>query len=307
MSDKHDDLIVVRDRRRRRFYVADNLIIDHYLPIIGDKGLTLYSLLCRLASDKVEMARPGYGLLCEHTGWSRSTVWAYRRLLELVGLVKVVSGGGRRTNVYYLLDVQPLSEAGISAITDKVQRGFNNGFQRQILERLNGWRSLQSRFHAPERVTVVGQGEFGQGEFSFHGEATQFHHETGPRDEWTTQFHGETGSTRIDQESKNKNQEQAAATRPATPPVAADVASALSEAGILATSHLSIVLGWFGATGEALTVDDVSAWVDYVEATNASRPDRRGHLRSGFIVDQLRRGNAAPQAAQDSMTFAFIN
>ena len=297
---ENDDLIIVRDRRRRRFWVADNLIVDHYLPIIGDKGLTLYSLLCRLASDKLEMARPGYVLLCEHTGWSRSTVWAYRRLLEVVGLVEVVSGGGRRTNVYYLLDVQALDLFKVAAISERVEREYKNGFQRQVLERLQGWRPLQARFQdAPKKRVQVAD----QPGFEFYDETTPFHGETGSRDDETTPFHGETRSTISGQELEDKKKEQEAIT---TGPADGKsvVVAAMIEAGILAVSHGRLLAAW-----PDMTAEDVLAWREYVHRENVRRPGAA--LGPGFIVAELSAKHTAPAACYlagaDDVGFTFIN
>ncbi len=304
------EIIVVRDRRRPGYYTADNLIVKHYLPVIGDKGFTLYSILCCLAVDKIERSSAPYSALAEHTGWSKSTIWAYRRLLEIVELIEVEQGVGRQRNLYYLLDVVPLDVARVDTIRERVVGEFRNGFQRQVLERLDGWKPWADRLAIrPKRtIKIAGQDEE-QVPLWFHsetiardgetiardGETIARDGETIARDGETLWFHGETTTPPITrtnkQEPKPKNQKDNS--NNGAGKIDAAIASALLFAGIIEGQHRAICEQWRTETGEELTAQVVLLWAQYVMEANIGR-EKRNQLRPGFIVDQLRRGNHAP-------------
>lgn len=130
-----DTVIIVRDRRDQPWYWKHNLIQDHYRPLIGGIGHDLYDLYCRHASNEDQSCNPSFSLIAAHLNISRNSITYYNLWLEWVGLVvrdrpevaEVVAGRRRmrrlagRSNTYYLLPVEPLTEQRIEEIRQKVE------------------------------------------------------------------------------------------------------------------------------------------------------------------------------------------
>ena len=139
---------VVRDRRKPRRFSIDNIVMDDWLPLLGAVGFGFYALLSRLARMGEEKSFPGYSLISEHLGVSRSTVAAYVRFLQLSELVHVVSGNSRRSNTYYLLEPRPVTDEVLAELAAGVAAAWpeDNSFRRTFERRLASWSPLRSRF-----------------------------------------------------------------------------------------------------------------------------------------------------------------
>lgn len=99
------------DGRRKEWFSVDNIIVDEYLPRIGDKAFSLYCYLSRKADNGSGKSFPRQSEIERMFGWSNSTVRRALKTLIDEGLVKRVprfrdTDGGQMANDYYLVDVQ---------------------------------------------------------------------------------------------------------------------------------------------------------------------------------------------------------
>lgn len=297
--------LIVRDRRQAGHYRIDNEIMAEWYPIIREHGLALYNLLALLAEDGKECARPGLSLLTDYLGWSRSTVHSYRQLLEWCGLIAVDAGDQQRANVYYLLSVPHVSPETLAPLRVTVAEGWpqSHKLRTSVLQRIDTWTPISCHFKARRKVITEKEQPTLPGLPSAHS-APQRAPSALPSTPSAPQrapsappsAHSAPDQQHSDQLPTQQDQDQEATTttEPGIVYLAADVAAALAEAGILAAQHQRIAQGWHKATGRHLTVGDITAWAEYVRDVNSKRFDERQHLRPGFIVDNLRRGNTAP-------------
>lgn len=109
-SRKDKDMTIVphiaKDKRKEKFIMVDNIIIDKYLTIIGPAAYVIYSVLIRRSRDGYSF--PGLSHLQEVSGLSRNTVIKAIETLEEEGLINVVRPnrkGGRTSNEYWILEV----------------------------------------------------------------------------------------------------------------------------------------------------------------------------------------------------------
>lgn len=173
-------VIHVRDRRKPKQYIVDNLIMDEYFPLIGPLGYSVYSQLVRMSNERSgEQARASLRMLCAHLGIkSRAVLGYYISLLEITGLVfkdlpevivqqgkkKVKKKLGNRSNTYYILDVKPVSPERLKAIKTavKTNQSFSDSYRALFLEKIENWRPVQAlwRPKGDSKIkTVVGQSE----------------------------------------------------------------------------------------------------------------------------------------------------
>lgn len=174
----HQEIIIhVRDRRKPRQYIVDNLIMDEYFPIIGPLGYSIYSLLVRMSNERDgEQARASLRMICAHLSIeSRSALGYYITLMEIFGLIfkdlpeavimqngkRVKKKMGNRTNYYYILDVKPVTPKRIKEFKTAVKTNetFNDSYQDLFLKMLDDWRPIQSLWRPKGKKikTVVGQ------------------------------------------------------------------------------------------------------------------------------------------------------
>lgn len=96
----------VRERRRRNFYTADNVIYDVFGGVMGSHALAVYHYLCRRANDD-ERAWPKIKTIQSQTKLSPSSV---RRAIEdlerlqLISVAETFDDNGQAENVYTLLE-----------------------------------------------------------------------------------------------------------------------------------------------------------------------------------------------------------
>ena len=139
--------IIIRDRRKPRQWSTDNLIQDHWRPILGATGFDLYSLYLKLANKNDERAFPGYALIQGHLNYSSSTIRNYNLLLVWCELIHIESGNRFAANNYYILDVPEATPERLSRIRAAAQ-GWNKDadFIHTIIKRLDQWQPLQHWF-----------------------------------------------------------------------------------------------------------------------------------------------------------------
>ena len=109
-------LIVVRDRRKFNQFTIHNVLVDHWVPIIGQIGFLLYAFYTRLANKKDEKAFPGYTLIQRHLKLGRGSISEHNRLLVWCGLIHIEEGGRRKANEYYILAVPEVDAERIEVI-----------------------------------------------------------------------------------------------------------------------------------------------------------------------------------------------
>lgn len=77
------------DRRRKGFYLTDNVFIDEYAPQVGAYAVAVYSVLLRHADDK-GVAFPGVGYISGQLDISTNTVRNALKKLAEVGVLKII-------------------------------------------------------------------------------------------------------------------------------------------------------------------------------------------------------------------------
>lgn len=181
-------VIHVRDRRKPKQFIVDNLIMDEYFPLVGATGYSIYSLLVRMSNERDgEQARASLRMMCSHLSIeSRSALGYYITLMEILGILfkdlpeaiimqngrQVKKKMGNRTNYYYILDVKPVTPERLKAFKTAVQANevFNDTYRTLFLKNIEDWRPIQSHWRRPGKKikTVVGQDslplDFGQDE-----------------------------------------------------------------------------------------------------------------------------------------------
>lgn len=120
----------VRDRRRKGYFVVDDLYLNGYAKVLGPIGTAIYLSLCRHV-DRNESCFPSEQRIAEQHGISARSVRKYLHLLERLRLIAVerrrAESGGFLNNVYHLLDKSewlPPAEldSGASGTTFRHQR-----------------------------------------------------------------------------------------------------------------------------------------------------------------------------------------
>lgn len=95
--------LCIRDRRRRHWHWAPDIIIDEYAELLGAGGLAVYYALSRFANRETEIATPNLRTLAKHSGLSVRSVQRQLRRLERFGLLSADLRAGTSTE-YTLLD-----------------------------------------------------------------------------------------------------------------------------------------------------------------------------------------------------------
>ena len=168
-------LIIVRDRRKLNQFTIHNVLVDHWVPIIGQIGFLLYAFYTRLANKKDEKAFPGYTLIQKHLKLGRGSISEHNRLLVWCGLIHIEEGNRRKVNEYYILAVPEVTEEGIErirgliaadaerrrverlALADKLEAeaaAFEDGASSQV-EQLKRVKKLRSAAQDAFWVTVL--------------------------------------------------------------------------------------------------------------------------------------------------------
>lgn len=100
---------IIRDERRRNFYVIDNDIIDKYGEKIGVYGIAMYSLIARYANQNGESAFPSYRTITRKLCISRPKAIETINLLVSLNLItkekRYDSAGDSTSNLYALVDL----------------------------------------------------------------------------------------------------------------------------------------------------------------------------------------------------------
>lgn len=175
---QEDEIVIhVRDRRKPKQYIVDNLIMDEYYPIIKSSGYSIYSLLVRMSNERSgEQTWASLRMMAAHLGiGSNSTLSYYITLLEITGLIFkdlpeaiVMQGGkkvkkklGNRSNIYYILDVKPVTPERLEAfkVAVKTNQTFTESYRNLFLKNLDEWQPIQSHWRPKGKKikTIVGQ------------------------------------------------------------------------------------------------------------------------------------------------------
>jgi len=127
-----EEKIIIRDRRKPKQFSVENLVIDEYLPFIGEIGFSLYSIYCRLANIKDERAFPSTITLSKFVGWSRTTINKYNKILVGCELIHIQptkrTDGGDGSNEYFILDIESLTEENRKELIKVYEEVFKKVF-----------------------------------------------------------------------------------------------------------------------------------------------------------------------------------
>ena len=311
-----NDTITVRDRRKPRQFSIDNVVMDQWLPIIGETGFAFYSLLVRLARKGEEKSFPGYTLISGHLGIARSTVSAYAKLLTFCGLVHVVAGNTHRSNTYYILEPPEVTPERLELILLKVQGAWpeNNSYRKTFEKRIKAWKSLQQHFKTANAETNAHEKQLALFEPSLaieHPSATTrpaslaIEHPSA-----TTRLASATTGleqSKFNNPNRTIQMEQSKFVVVGCDPIqgrelsffekftrararveSSDLASAFDEAGIIGeATRRAILMG-----NPDVTPEDVRAWAAYRDEENRRRP---GSCSTAVIIAYLRSGQRPPE------------
>ncbi len=147
--------ITVRDRREPRQFTIHNRLVDAWYPILGSRGFALYAFYVRLANRKDERAFPGFNLIQEHLGFSRSTIADYNRLLVWSGLIliehRVLANKRRFRNDYFILPTPVADKDTLHRLRQRVdcalvdeKQARRVKFLEMIIARLDAWQPIQT-------------------------------------------------------------------------------------------------------------------------------------------------------------------
>jgi len=112
----------VRDQRRVGWYRVDNVVLDDYLPLMGVRAFAVYSLYCRM-SGRDGRSWPGYSYVCKTLGIGRTTLAQCNLVLEALGLIEIERGNRERSNRYYLLEPELLTEMVLQKVLTRAEVG----------------------------------------------------------------------------------------------------------------------------------------------------------------------------------------
>ena len=138
----------VSDQRRQNFTIIQNEILDikgEYLRIIGSYGLLVYAIVCSKANDTRYV--PSVNQISRALNISKPTITKSFRLLEEVGLIKIIKSEKGFKNKIVLLDFKKekeekneSSESNIDydLLVEKQFRDFTPSTKQQLKDFLNG-------------------------------------------------------------------------------------------------------------------------------------------------------------------------
>lgn len=99
--------IEIRDQREQEWFWGSNQFIDYYAEILGDKCVSVYSVLCRFANNYTQKCWPSMETIAKKSGVkSRKTVSAAIASLEEYNIISIEKNfddvGKRLNNIYKL-------------------------------------------------------------------------------------------------------------------------------------------------------------------------------------------------------------
>jgi len=154
ISQKKNDHFDIVSEKESGFFIQENEIVTHYLPIIGATGYALYGFYCQMANRKKDNTLfPSMPLITAHLGFTRSTISEYNWLLEYCGLLRIETSKNGGSNTYYLLPVNPITPELLAKLTEALQPSKSDGkawarFKANRLEAVQNWQPLSAHFKA---------------------------------------------------------------------------------------------------------------------------------------------------------------
>ena len=172
---ENDEIVLhVRDIRKSNYYVIDNIVMDEWVPLIGDIGYAIYSLLIRVSNRRDgESARVSFRLLKQHLGYSSATVMTYIRFLEMCQLIyrdkpeilveqkgKLIKKRvGNRSNTYYILETHTVTPEELQTLKNGVltDSQIDDGFRKGFVKRINAWKPISKLWtsNRPSQVKPI--------------------------------------------------------------------------------------------------------------------------------------------------------
>jgi hypothetical protein len=162
-SQKKNDHFDVVSEKESRFFIQENEIVTHYLPIIEATGYTLYGFYSQMANRKKNnMLFPSMPLITAHLGYARSTISRYNWLLEYCNLLRIEISNYGGNNTYFLLPVNPVTPELLAKLTEALQPIPSDGkewarFKANRLEAVKNWQPLSAHFKAKAVAPANGQ------------------------------------------------------------------------------------------------------------------------------------------------------
>jgi len=103
------ELIKIRDKRNKEWFIIDNAYLNGYAKIFGAVGTAIYISLCRHANNETQECFPSQELIAKELGITDRTVRNYIKKFEEWNLILVKREKNPKTqknlnNVYTLLD-----------------------------------------------------------------------------------------------------------------------------------------------------------------------------------------------------------
>jgi len=145
IGQKIETTIVVRDRRTPHQFSIENLVLDEWLPIIGQIGFMLYAFYVRMADREEEKSFPSYSLIQRHLGIGPASISEHNQLLVWCGLLHIKRGTRHAANIYYILDPLPVTTELLASLRQQTTQWWSErAFGRTVLQRIDGWESLQA-------------------------------------------------------------------------------------------------------------------------------------------------------------------
>jgi hypothetical protein len=145
IGQKAETTIVVRDRRTPHQFSIENLVLDEWLPIIGQIGFMLYAFYVRMADREEEKSFPSYSLIQRHLGIGAASISEHNQLLVWCGLLHIKRGTRHAANIYYILDPLPITVESLASLRQQTTQWWSKrAFGRTVLQRIDGWESLQA-------------------------------------------------------------------------------------------------------------------------------------------------------------------
>ncbi|MDD4661854.1 MAG: helix-turn-helix domain-containing protein [Candidatus Pacebacteria bacterium] len=136
------ELIKIRDRRNKEWFIIDNAYLNGYAKIFGAVGTAIYISLCRHANNETQECFPSQELIAKELGITDRTVRNYIKKFEEWNLILVKKEKNPKTqkylnNVYTLLDKSQWKKKPEEIISYDSPEENKNKNQRKIVPHKN--------------------------------------------------------------------------------------------------------------------------------------------------------------------------
>ena len=141
----------VRDRRKRKWFWTENLIVDKLMAKIGVHAHGVYSALIRWADNDDQTCAPSLSVIMAKTGLTRPTVVKALKRLQQGRLVAIqrrqVEDGSKIRNLYFILDASQsplLGDSQLNYLTPSKNESVTLGNDVNLLEKTTRKKTLSA-------------------------------------------------------------------------------------------------------------------------------------------------------------------